>query len=107
MLSHATLFPETASRLSSLQTLEIPSAEQSAKLVELTPQVEECAMKQMEMEKDVEELRERSARCLEWWVQTGVVGIGELWEDWEARVGEIQRAVARFDRRRKEEEGYV
>lgn len=107
ILSHATLYPETASRLSSLQSLQIPPAEQSAKLSDLKPRLTECQQTQQKLERDIQDLRQRSARCLEWWVKLGVVSMGDLWEEWEDRLKEVERHVARFERKRKEEEGYL
>jgi len=107
VLSHATLYPETASRLSSLQTLQIPPAEQTSKLIALSPGLEESRKIGRQMEEEVRELRERSARCLEWWVKIGVVGMGGLWEDWEARIADVERNVIRWERRAKDEQGYL
>ena len=107
VLSHATLYSETASRLSSLQTLQIPSAEQSARLNDLVPSISETRQKQDELDKDVQDLRQRSARCLEWWVRVGVVGMGDLWEEWENRMLDIERRVAQFERRKEAQEGYI
>jgi hypothetical protein len=107
VLAHATLFPETASRLSSLQSLQVPSAEQSTKLSELAPQIVQAQRTQDELEREVQELRQRSARCLEWWVKHGVVGLGDLWEEWEDRIKLAERQIARLERRQKEEEGYI
>jgi hypothetical protein len=59
------------------------------------------------MDEEVRELRERSARCLEWWVKIGVIGTGEMWEDWEKRVAEVERHLIRWERRAKEEQGYL
>lgn len=107
VLSHATIYPETASRLSSLQSLQIPSAEASARIAELAPKVADCQRTQKDLEKEVQELRQRSARCLEWWVKAGVVGMGDLWEEWEDRLRGVERQLARMDRRQKEVEGYL
>jgi len=107
VLSYATLYPETASRLSSLQTLQVPTAEQSARLIQLQPRLEECQKHEAEMEEEMRELRERSARCLEWWVKVGVVGIGDMWEQCERRIQEVERRLARCERRKREEDGYV
>ncbi|KAL2401329.1 hypothetical protein ABEF93_005051 [Exophiala dermatitidis] len=107
VLSHATLFPETASRLASLQTLQVPSAEQSSKLASLIPRLAQCQENEEGIEKDIRELRERSARCLEWWVKVGVVATGDLYEDWERRVHEVERRLIRSERRATEEQGYT
>lgn len=107
VLSHATVYPETASRLSSLQSLQIPRAEQSAKLSQLEPRLKECQKTQQELEREVQDLRQRSAKCLEWWVKVGVVGMGDLWEEWEDRLKGVEQHVKRFERRQKEEEGFL
>lgn len=107
VLSHATLYPETASRLSSLQNLQIPSAEQSARLNDLSSSISESRQQQDKLDKDVQDLRQRSARCLEWWVRVGVVGMGDLWEEWEDRMLDIERRVAQFERRKEAHEGYI
>jgi len=107
VLAHAALYPETASRLSSLQTLQVPPADQSSKLVSLMPKLKELDREEQQMQEEVRQLRERSARCLEWWVKIGVVGMGDMWEDWERRIAEVERAVIRWDRRAKEEQGYI
>ncbi|OAL30504.1 hypothetical protein AYO20_08723 [Fonsecaea nubica] len=107
VLAHATLYPETASRLSSLQTLQIPPADQSSKLLSLAPRLEKLRQEELHIQEEVRELRERSARCLEWWVKIGVVGIGDMWEDWERRTAEVERNVIREERRAKEQQGYL
>ena len=107
VLSHATLYPETASRLSSLQTLQVPSAEKSAQLNELTSEIRGCQHDQEQLNQEIRELRQRSARCLEWWVKVGVAGMGDMWEEWENRMVEVERQVARFEHRKREEEGYL
>lgn len=107
VLANATLYPETASRLASLQNLQIPPAESSKKLTVLSDDIEKCLRDQNELDDEVQELRQRSARCLEWWVKTGVVGMGDLWEEWEYRMIELERQVSRFERRQKEQEGYI
>ncbi|KIX10517.1 uncharacterized protein Z518_01600 [Rhinocladiella mackenziei CBS 650.93] len=107
VLSHATLFPETASRLSSLQTLQVPRGEQSVKLISLIPRLDKCQEDEQHIQDEVRELRERSARCLDWWVKTGVIGMGDLWENWERRITQVERSVIRFERRAKEEQGYL
>lgn len=107
VLAHATLYPETASRLSSLQALQVPPAEQSSKLVSLIPRLQQVKEEQHQIQGDVRELRERSARCLEWWVKIAVVGMGDVWEDWEGRIADVERNLVRWERRAKEEQGYL
>lgn len=107
VLANASLYPETASRLSSLQTLPIPPVESSTGLEDLLGTIEQCRKEQDELDMEVQQLRQRSARCLEWWVKNGVVGMGDLWEEWEDRMIEMQRQLGRFERQQKDQEGYM
>lgn len=107
MLANATLYPETASRLASLKNLQMPPAESSSKLTALRSDIEKCRREQQIIDDEVADLRQRSAQCLEWWVKTGIVGMGDLWEDWEYRMNELERQITRFERLQKDQEGYM
>jgi hypothetical protein len=107
VLAHAALYPETASRLSSLQTLQVPPAEESSQLISLVPKLRQLSREEQLLQDEARELRERSARCLEWWVKVGVVGMGDVWQDWEKRMADVERHLIRWERRAKEEQGYL
>lgn len=102
VLAHASSFPETASRLSSLKDLSIPPAEASSKLVELQPRLEKVKEVQDRQLRQVTELRERSARIVERWISQGVVGSGEAWAEMEACVRELEKGVRKVERRNTE-----
>lgn len=57
----------------------------------------------MELEREVAELRERSARVVERWVEVGVMGMGEVWGEWEERLKDCQREVRRCEGGRERE----
>ncbi|KAJ5573989.1 uncharacterized protein N7459_008416 [Penicillium hispanicum] len=95
VLSYATAFPETASRLTSLNDLPVPDAESSAALIELQPQMDRLAQMQAEQAAVISELRVRTARVLQRWYEVGLVGSGECWAEWEARLEEVEREVRR------------
>lgn len=95
VLSYATAFPETASRLTSLNDLPIPDATSSASLIALQPQMDRLAQKQAEQAAVVSELRVRTARVLQRWYEVGVVGSGECWAEWEGRVEGVEREIRR------------
>lgn len=75
--------------------------------MELSNEIQKCRQEQDGLDSEIQDLRQRSARCLEWWVKTGVLGMGDLWEEWEDRMVELERQVARFERKVKDEEGYI
>lgn len=95
VLSYATAFPETSSRLTSLNDLPIPDAESSAALVELQPQLDRVAAVQAQQAQDISELRVRTARVLQRWYEVGLVGSGECWAEWEGRIEDVEREVRR------------
>ncbi|KAJ9657368.1 hypothetical protein H2198_004379 [Neophaeococcomyces mojaviensis] len=107
ILSHASLYTSTSSRLQTLQTLRIPPASQSAILIEQAPRMAKLRERQEELNGQISDLTTRSAKVLEWWVDVGVQGMGELWDDWEDRVAVCERFVKVHERKAKEERGEV
>ena len=103
VLSHSTLYTSSSSHLQTLQTLRTPPASQSANLINARPHLEQLKKRQEAIDIEIQELRGRSAKVLEWWVKTGVVGMGELWEDWEGRVKNVEREVRRVERQEADE----
>jgi hypothetical protein len=69
--------------------------------------IQECQRNQGELDQELQDLRRRSTRCLEWWVNFGVVGMGDLWEEWEDRLKDVQQQVSRLKRRQMDKEGYI
>ena len=96
VLAHASAFPETASRLTSLKDLPVPPAAKSATLVEIGPRVEEAKRVQERQVRQVGELRVRSARLVERWVGLQV-GMGECWAEWEERMVVAERKMKRAE----------
>lgn len=95
VLSYASAFPETASRLTSLNDLPVPDAKLSTGLIELQPRLNKLAQVQEEQAKEISELRTRSAKVLQRWYEVGLLGSGECWAEWEARLEEVDREVKR------------
>lgn len=95
VLSYASAFPETASRLTSLNDLPVPDAQASASLVQLQPRLDQLARTQKEQVREISELRVRTARVLQRWYEVGLVGSGECWAEWEGRLEDVEREVKR------------
>ncbi|OJJ41597.1 hypothetical protein ASPWEDRAFT_35173 [Aspergillus wentii DTO 134E9] len=95
VLSYASAFPETASRLTSLNDLPIPDAQASASLIQLQPQLDQLAQTQEEQAQAISELRIRTARVLQRWYEVGLVGEAECWAEWEGRLEDVEREVKR------------
>lgn len=105
VLAHASLYTSTSSRLQTLQTLRIPEATVSAGIMEQGGHLKNLLERQEILEERAAELKRRSVAVLEWWVNVGIKGMGELWEDWEDRVAVCERFVKVHERRAKEERG--
>lgn len=103
VLAHATSFSETVSRLMSIKDLVIPPASASAELAALRPRLDQVESTQAAQVREVSELRARSARLLERWLEVGVVGQGEVWVEWEDRVRAVERRVRRMEVAREKE----
>jgi hypothetical protein len=95
VLSYATTFPETASRLTSLNDIPVPDAQSSAELIELQPRMDRLAETQVRQAESISELRVRTARVLQRWYEVGLVGSGECWAEWEGRLEDVDREVRR------------
>ncbi|KAE8161731.1 hypothetical protein BDV40DRAFT_301097 [Aspergillus tamarii] len=95
VLAYASAFPETASRLTSLNDLPIPDTQTSASLIQLQPRLDQLAQVQEEQAKQISELRVRTARALQRWYEVALVGGGECWAEWEGRLEDVEREVKR------------
>ncbi|KAL3476837.1 hypothetical protein BJX99DRAFT_257960 [Aspergillus californicus] len=95
VLSHATTYPETASRLTSLSDTPIPDAQLSASLIALQPRLDKLASIQNDQMSEIAELRVRTARVLQRWYEVSVLGGGEVWGEWEGRVEGVEKGVRR------------
>ncbi|PYH41680.1 putative nuclear distribution protein RO10 [Aspergillus saccharolyticus JOP 1030-1] len=106
VLSYASAFPETASRLTSLNDLPIPDAETSASLIQLQPRLDQLSKTQEDQARQISELRVRSAKALQRWYEVALVSGGECWAEWEGRLEDVEREVRREEvvRERREKE---
>lgn len=104
VLSCASSFPETASRLNSLKDLPIPDAALSTSLIALKPRLESVRKLQDEQASQVAELRARSAALLERYCEVGLVAGGECWAEFEDRVEVTEMAVRRMEVARQEKD---
>ncbi|MCJ1298457.1 hypothetical protein MMC08_001247 [Hypocenomyce scalaris] len=91
--SCATLYPTTASRLTSLQDLPIPAAEHSASLIALQPRLGRVELQQESQARDLAALQSRTAAVIQRWFELGVLGGGECWTEWEDRVETVEKKI--------------
>lgn len=93
--SSAPVYPTTASRLTSIKDLPIPSAESSAALIALLPRLKRLEILQESQDQELAQLRLRSASAMKRWYELGPLGGSECWTEWESRMTNIERLVRR------------
>ncbi|POS88121.1 hypothetical protein EPUL_001215 [Erysiphe pulchra] len=86
----ASLFSETASRLSSMNDIPIPSPELSAQLIALQPRIAKIEAIQANQLLEVRRLIERSAAIIEKWYLTNILENGEIWASLDKRIRQIE-----------------
>ncbi|KAI9866257.1 MAG: hypothetical protein M1813_001378 [Trichoglossum hirsutum] len=107
VLSSATLYPTTASRLTSILDVPVPPAETSASLVALQPRISKVEIVQEAQNRDLVELNKRSAEVLERWYKISVLGGGECWAEWEGRVARVERDTRRQEAMREKHDNVL
>ncbi|KAK5109133.1 hypothetical protein LTR62_007495 [Meristemomyces frigidus] len=107
VLSHTKLITTNSTNLSNLASTPISDPAPLTKLISLRQRIEAVSQKQDEHARGVAELRTRSARIVEHWVEQGCLGMGDKWAEWEERLRGMEIAVRRREGARRREEGIV
>ncbi|ESZ99214.1 hypothetical protein SBOR_0421 [Sclerotinia borealis F-4128] len=95
VLASASSYPSTASRLTSILDMPIPSAELSAQLINLQPRIAKVEALQVAQNADLSALRQRTAAAIQRWYTVDVLRTGESWAELEERVQQVEQKVRR------------
>ncbi|PQE18029.1 Nuclear distribution RO10 protein [Rutstroemia sp. NJR-2017a BVV2] len=95
ILASASSYPSTASRLTSILDVPVPSAEVSAQLIELQPRVAKVEALQAAQSADMAALRQRTAAVIQRWYAVDILRTGESWAELEGRVEQVEQKVRR------------
>ncbi|KAK1052437.1 hypothetical protein LTR12_014795 [Friedmanniomyces endolithicus] len=107
ILAHSKLYTSVSANLTQLQDTRVPDPASAVKLVDLAPRIETSRVKQEQQAREVAELRAKSARVVEQWLEVGILGMNERWADWEERLREVEIVVRRREGVKRREEGLV
>lgn len=75
--------------------MPIPSAESSTSLIALNPRIAKVQQLQDSQAAEIAQLRLRTAETLQRWYEIQVLAGGDCWNEWEERVGEVEKRVRR------------
>ena len=95
MLATASLFPETASRLTSIHDTPPPAAQLSSQIISKVPQAGKVELLQESQSREIAILKQRSASVLQRWYSLDILQAGECWADLEGRVEKVEQSVRR------------
>jgi len=95
VLASASAYPSTASRLTSILDVPVPSAELSAQLIDLQPRIAKVEALQAAHNADMAALRERTAAVLQRWYTVDILRAGETWAELEGRIEGVEQKVRR------------
>ncbi|QSZ36991.1 hypothetical protein DSL72_009083 [Monilinia vaccinii-corymbosi] len=93
IMASASSYPSTASRLTSVLDMPIPSAESSAQLIDLQPRIAKIEALQMAQNVELSALRQRTAAVIQRWYTVDVLRTGESWAELEERVQQVEQKV--------------
>lgn len=105
-MASAALYPQTASRLTSIFDLPIPPAELSAQLIELQPRISKIESIQANQKLEIAELQARSAALIERWYMTNILQAGEAWAALETRLRQVEQKIRRVTFARSKKDYY-
>ncbi len=104
VLSMASLFPATVSRLTSMEDLPVPPTETYTEILNELPRIQKLSAVQERQAHEVAQLRHRSALALERWYRLSIIGSGECWAEWDARIHQAEQKVRRVEMAKEREE---
>ncbi|CCU77481.1 nuclear distribution protein RO10 [Blumeria hordei DH14] len=94
VVSSATLYSTVASQLTSMADIPVPSADLSARLIELQPRISRIEAIQVSQHLELSHLRERSALLVEREHTMNVLRLGDAWATMETRIKRVERKLA-------------
>jgi len=107
VLASASLYPSTASRLTSIVDVPIPAAELSTQLIELQPRIARVEALQAAQNADIAILRQQSAAVLQRWYSVDILRAGDSWAELEGRVEHVEQRVRRAALAKRLDDGVI
>ena len=97
-------FASTASQLKALDDQPIPQTDGFVKLARLAPRIAEAEDRHLRQALEISLLRKKSGLLVQRAKHVQLLGPNRCWLDWDKRLQNAQRSVARIEFRRKQEQ---
>lgn len=104
VLAHTPSYHTTAAQLTSLNDLPVPDSSSSASLIALESRIQRAAARQEQQVRVINRLREQSVAVIGHWYESGIVAMGDCWNEWDARLMDTERTVRQAEARKRRQE---
>lgn len=95
MLSSATTYADTVSKLTTLQQYPVPDTKELVPLLSQRSRLEKFEAVKSNHLAEIQDLRQRSIALVAEWYQRHVLQSSEQWSSWEKRMLQAERTVRR------------
>ncbi|KAF1979071.1 hypothetical protein BU23DRAFT_448632 [Bimuria novae-zelandiae CBS 107.79] len=104
VVERAPQFATTASQLKTLDDQQLPSTDGFIKLAKLLPRIAEAEDGHLQQALEISLLRKRTGLLVQRVKQVQFLGAARCWTEWQGRLQDVQKSVARIEFRKRQEE---
>ncbi|KAL1596542.1 hypothetical protein SLS60_009190 [Paraconiothyrium brasiliense] len=104
VVERAPQFATTASQLKALHDQQIPSTDGFTKLAKLLPRIAEAEDRHLQQALQISLLRKKNGLLVQRVKQVQLLGAARCWTEWQARLQNVQKNVARLEFKKRQEE---
>jgi hypothetical protein len=104
VVERAPQFATTASQLKALEDQQIPSTDGFTKLAKLLPRIAEAEDRHLQQALQISLLRKKNGLLVQRVKQVQFLGAARCWTEWQGRLQNVQKSVARIEFKNRQEE---
>ncbi|KAJ4351932.1 uncharacterized protein N0V89_007276 [Didymosphaeria variabile] len=104
VVERAPQFATTASQLKALDDQQIPSTDGFTKLAKLLPRIAEAEDRHLQQALQISLLRKKNGLLVQRVKQVQFLGAARCWTEWQGRLQNVQKNVARIEFKKRQEE---
>lgn len=104
VVERAPQFATTASQLKALEDQQIPSTDGFTNLAKLLPRIAEAEDRHLQQALQISLLRKKNGLLVQRVKQVQFLGAARCWTEWQGRLQNVQKSVARIEFKKRQEE---